>query len=324
MLTLLMFLGCAAAVGLTGFYSGLETAIYSTSTVRLRALAARGAADAAAALRLLSDVPGLISALLVGGNLMNYLGTMLLTEWLAVRVGDFADICATAIFTPFCFLFGEMLPKHLAYAASLRYTLAACRVAVVSKYLFLPLSATLASFGNILRRLLRCCGLQPEAVHGRSALLEHFEAVAAAGFLTAEQHAMAHRIMALESLTVAEVMIPWPEVFCISASESCLQAAKRMINADHNRAPLVDASGKPTGDVVALSDMMRAAETPAQNAAQCGNPGLVLPPQATAEHALRQMRDKRAPLALVGDGGRILGIVTVADLLRQVLGVIKI
>jgi len=323
MLTLLIFTGCAAAIGLSGFYSGLETAIYSTSVVRLRAIAARGDRCAAAAIRLFADVPGYICAVLVGGNLMNYLGTMLLTGWLIGRVGPVADICATAIFTPICFIFGEMLPKHLAYAASLRYTLAACRAALVSKWVFLPLSVPIALFGNMLRYLLRRCGFQPEPLRGRSALLEHLEAVAAAGILTPAQHAMAHRIMALESLTVAEVMIPWSKAFCVREGESCMQAAKRMINADHNRAPLVDDSGKPTAAIVTLSDMMRAAETPTQAARQFAKSALIMPPQTTAAQALRQMRESRASLALVGEGGRMLGIVTVADLLHQVLNVFK-
>ncbi len=313
------------ALVLSAFFSGLETAAYSSSPIRLQHRAGEGDGFAARALQLLKNLSGLVTTTLIGNNLTVYLGTFFLTRRLAGAEISNAEIVATLCLTPVYFLFAESLPKRLAHARADDYLSASARTARSFHLAFLPFGFLLAGFARSLQGMLRrWWGAALEAT-GRQMLFEHLEAGLAEGLLNERQHRMVRRVLDLEAMEIGDIMIPFAEALAIRENETCREALARMVRAGHRRAPVLDRSGRPLHRLVALNAILRrpqSLEQPVQDVAQ---EALTLDARLTVTRALRKMRAENARLVIVtGRAGRAVGVLTLSDILSYVAGALRL
>ena len=98
------------------FFAGAETALTAASRARLRALETSGETRAALVVKLVGNRSRLISAMLLGGQLVTIAASALATSELVATVGERGVVYATAIMTALTVVFGEVLPKTIAIA----------------------------------------------------------------------------------------------------------------------------------------------------------------------------------------------------------------
>ncbi len=321
MTLLLVVIGVTCSLFLGAFYSGLETAVYSASEVRLRVLASRGDRQARIALFLLQRLPRLITDTLIGTNIAVYAGTFLLTAYFEhVRLHN-AEAAATFILLPFFFIFAETLPKRIGHAIAGPFLLHGAMAMRVSGWIFRPLGIILGSISFLLQRTLDRFGLRAPELTGRLQLAERLEASHAEGLLSAEQHQMAMRIMELDEKTVRDVMLSRQAIFTIAETDSCREAVAMMMQANHYRALLIDRGGAFTDRVVTLNAIMRAPNLLDQPVTACASEALKLPANTSVAKAVKRMRELNTRVAIVTSrGGGAVGVVTLSRLLSTVVG----
>jgi CBS domain containing-hemolysin-like protein len=103
------------ATAFSGIFSGAETGFYQMSRLRLRLAVEKGQARALLLSRVLHDRAGLLTSLLIGNNITIQVATSTVTYAVVRHLQETqaAEWIATAITTPFLFVFAELLPKNL-------------------------------------------------------------------------------------------------------------------------------------------------------------------------------------------------------------------
>jgi len=312
------------ALGLAGsaLYSGLETGVYSLNRVRLEVLSHQK--DKAASLldRLVTRPTSLLSTLLIGNNLTNYMGTAGLTVLLERhwQMQDWQIIVTNMlIVAPILFVFGETLPKDLfsAYSDKLMYRLV--RILDVSRIVFTVtgLVPLIGIFHSLMSRLF---GIEPQRVpHPRRQVELLFKEGVGRGLLSDEQSAIIERVLSLAGRTVADEMVPWSKVNKIHPQDSPKVLWDYARNTERSRFPVVDITGKVLG-VVSLYKALRYEESACPPISELIEPVTTIDASTPLRDGLSNLQTQGAALAVVTRNKIPVGVVTAKDLVEPVTG----
>jgi CBS domain containing-hemolysin-like protein len=146
---------------------------------------------------------------------------------------------------------------------------------------------------------------------------------------------MIHHALELESITVREVMVPRPDIFSLPADLSLDEALARVVEEQHSRIPIYDPQRGPEHIVGVLysKDLMRwarlrltqpMAARPSMRISQIMHDVLVVPETKVLTEMLEEFKDRKRHLAVVVDEfGSTAGVITVEDILEQLVGEIE-
>jgi CBS domain containing-hemolysin-like protein len=147
---------------------------------------------------------------------------------------------------------------------------------------------------------------------------------------------MIHHALELESITVREVMVPRPDIFSLPSDLSLDEALARVVEEQHSRIPIYDPQRGPEHIVGVLysKDLMRwarlrltqplAARASANRISQIMHDVLVVPETKVLTEMLEEFKDRKRHLAVVVDEfGSTAGVITVEDILEQLVGEIE-
>jgi len=313
---LLVILAC---VLMSGLFSGAEIGFYSVNRLRLRSRVEAGQRGAAV-LQALLDRPGAtIMTTLIGTNIMNYLASAMATNML--RGHRHSGLLATLILTPIILIVGEMIPKDIFHrkADSLMYVLA--RPIQALRWLLSPLTwafqgiVSLVTAGKV--------SSHGGSIFSRAALGEWIAEGRREGVLTDYQQALSVNVMGLLRKSVSSVMIPVEAATTVRGDLSGAALRSVIRQAGYSRLPVV--SG-PENDIVGIlhaldyvfstSEKASAVEL-ARKAVRVRHTDQI----AAALVALQRERQQMAVVA--GDDGRPVGIVTVKDLVEEIVGELR-
>jgi CBS domain containing-hemolysin-like protein len=310
----------AAGVALAGLLAGMETGIYVLNRIRLD-LRCEAGGEAAKKLRsMLARPHHLLAVLLVGNNIAVYGATFAVTAMLilAGRSGE-VELHALAITAPLMLVFGESVPKNVfqRLAETLTYRLAWLLAAVDIVLTWTGLVPLVRGFSQ---HLLGALGVeqarrQPPGREGLSAIVAEGHA---SGALTHIQSVMADRVMNIADVRLRDVMILMAHVHAVPEGASCERLLALAAEVNHSRLPVVNAAGKVTGilDVLDILTCQEKTVPPQRIRAP-----LVLAAKQGITDTLYQMQRRNAHMAVVEDEvGRHVGIVTIKDLVEEIVG----
>ncbi len=314
LLTAAFLAACVASF----FFSGFETGFYTVNRLRLRSRSAHGERNARTLLRLERDAPGTLSAILIGNNLANFtitaLGVLAAHAW---GMGErAAEMFATVALGPCLFFLGELVPKSLGRAAAetLTYTAAPWMAAV--RLALAPLAFPLGRLTQGIARLAGVPRAERPGAAGRATLDAVLLEGAGVGLLTPRQQEMARNVLRAEGRRVRDVMIPWERVATIPPDADARALRGGAPGRSHARYPVVSSDGHLSG-IAHLLDLLRPGMPPAGRIAR---PAYLLRADQPVLAALLTLQRRRAPIAVVREAGRPVGIVTAKDLVEEIVG----
>lgn len=316
---LLHFLGLSAALLLSFISSGMETALYRVSRARMRIRAEQGEKRPAGVLAALDRIDAMVTTILVDNNIAAYAGTYFLAVEMKRWSVPHAELLTTAIITPVFFVLTESLPKQLAYNNADRWATALVRVFRCFRLVLSPMVWILNRASAGLRRLIGSRGDANLSQSQRTLLLEHLNAGVADQVLSAEQNRMAARIMQLEGISAGDSMIPLRRLTLLPASATRSRAAAEMSRRRTHLALLIDAAGRPTGDLVTMNALIMIPGDPGDRAA-AERPERIRASAAIPD-VLNQFRTRHARHALVMDRNRVVGLITSQSVLDRIAGI---
>jgi Mg2+/Co2+ transporter CorB len=313
----------AALICLSAFFSGSETALMSINRYRLRHKARAGHRGAILANRLLERPDRLIGLILLGNNLVNILATMV-TTLIALRLYDESALgIAAALLTIVLLIFAEVTPKTLsaikpevmAYPAAYIYTPLAL--------LAYPIVWLVNFFAN---GLLRLAGISAEEGSSMSLSREEMSTVVReAGALLPKGHRnMLLNILALEEATVEDIMVPRNEVDGIDLDEDWDEILDLLHHVNHTRIPLYRESIDNIVGIVHTKRIMRlmADDDFDKEALEKAAVEPYFIPEGTrlTKQMLHFQQQKRRMALVVDEYGDLLGLVTLEDILEEIIG----
>ena len=312
-------------VGFAGsaLYSGLETGAYSLNRVRLQIHHHQRLRSARTLRRLLDDPVKLLTALLIGNNIANYMGTAGLSVIMErAGLGPFqAVIVNTLIITPILFVFGETLPKDLfaAYADRLMYRLAPVLHYSRRVFTWTGLTPVIAGFTRLIMRMLGH-GSRISPFHPRRQVQHLVREGVGYGLLSDDQSAIVERVLSLADRRVVDDMTPWRDVVTVRLDATADQLWQLADRTSRSRFPVLDGTGRVVGEL-RLIDALMHEKAHCPSVAQLMHEPIMIRAATPLRRALAQLQQGKVPLAIVTDGhSQPVGVVTIKDLVEAITG----
>jgi Mg2+/Co2+ transporter CorB len=315
---LFVLLACSA------FFSSSETGLMTMNRYRLKTRAQKGERGARLAYDLLQRPDRLIGTILLGNNFFNTLAASVATLiGLRLFPGETGIAVATGGLTLLLLIFGEVTPKTLAALHPERIGIPASYVLWPLMRLFWPLVWIVTLICN---GLLRLIGVSAEEAAQHSLSTEELRTVVAeAGAMIPHRHQkMLLSILDLEKSTVEDIMVPRNEIVGIDISEPW-PAVRDAINASqHTRIPLFDGSIDNLKGVVHLRRVVSLTADDALDVqsllALAREPYYIPEGTPLNQQILNFQNQKRRIGFVVDEYGDIQGLVTIEDILEEIIG----
>lgn len=313
----------AALFILSAFFSGSETALMSINRYRLKHKARAGHRAAILVNKLLERPDRLIGLILLGNNLVNTLLVML-TTLVIQQLYDKSMLAVAAVILPLALLiFAEVTPKTL---GALRPE----RLAYPSAYVYTPLLVVtypaIWLVNLIANGILRLLGVSSEQSSSMSLSREELSTVVhEAGALLPKGHRkMLLNILALEEATVEDIMVPRNEVTGIDLEEDWEDILEQLNHINHTRIPIYRESIDNIVGIMHTKRIMRLMADDDFNKQALENAAVepYFIPEGTrlTKQILNFQRQKRRMALVVNEYGDLLGLVTLEDILEEIVG----
>jgi Mg2+/Co2+ transporter CorB len=309
------------------FFSGSETALTASSRATMLRLARDGDLKASIVTRLLETRDELIGALLVGNNVATIAASSLATGLMLKWIGEGGILIATVIMTVLVVVFCEVLPKTAAIDSPDRIALAVARpISVVVQLL----SPVLTAVYWLVDKMLAAIGIR--IGESKPILSPHEELRGAVDLFHREggveklDRDMLGGLLDLRDLTVADVMIHRTEVIMVDAGEPPEQAVEAVLAAPVTRVPLWRDTPENIIGILHAKDLLHGLRAVNGDASKIDLTKIARPPWFVPEirplsEQLKAFRRRKTPFALVVDEyGEMMGIVTLEDILEEIVG----
>lgn len=314
---------------LSGFFSGSETALTAASRARLNNWEKEGNKRAALVNKIRSRKDRMIGALLLGNNLVNILASALATSVLIKMVGEAGVVYATLIMTILVLIFAEVLPKTYAITNSDKMSLFIAPVIRVVVWLFFPIAELV---NNIVRFTLKLFGADMEQIKEG----EHMEVLRGVIDLhegadeeTVQQRTMLRSILDLFDVDVEEIMTHRKNVLMLDAADPIEKIIEEALESPYTRMPVYREDNDNVIGVLHAKALMRELkrrEREREDLSTLDIEELVtepwfVPEATTLYDQLQAFKSRREHFAVVVDEyGAMMGIVTLEDILEEIVG----
>lgn len=295
----------------------------SLNRYRLRHQAKEGHRGAKRAIDLLSRPDRLLGTILVGNNFVNILASSIATVLAMQLWGEAGIAIATIGLTFLLLIFGEITPK----------TLAALRPEAIAYPVSLPLSLLqkvlyplVAMLGWISNGMLRLIGVDPSKKGTDSLSTEELRSVVreSGSDLPMNRQSMLLGILDLERVTVDDIMIPRNEVAGIDLEDDLEVIVGQLRTTPHTRLPVFHKDINQIEGIVHMRQIARLLShdqlTKESLLQACNEPYFVPENTPLSTQLLNFQKQKRRIGIVVDEYGDVLGIVTLEDILEEIVG----
>lgn len=313
------YLVVAVCIAVSAVFSGVEIAFFSVSELKLRTLAEAGHRRAKMGLRLRSNPQRLLSTILIGNNLANIAAASLATLIAVELFGSEAVAVATGILTLLILLFGEIIPK----------TLAAKHAVFVVEWLAYPVYGLEKLLSPILfflePMILKLTGGRGLAVPfgTEEELKMALEEGGKAGVLEKDEVKMIKNVFQLNDITAEDAMTPRIYMFAMPGNLTLAAAKDKLINSQYSRIPIYE---NTLDNISGIFHKVRALKELAEGngtikLAEIATPTLYVPAGKPADELMKQFQQEKRHMAIVvNEFGGVMGLITLEDLLEEVVG----
>ena len=314
-----------ALVGLagSGLYSGLETGIYSLNRIRLQVLTHQNNHAAVTLNRLLAHPTSLLTTLLIGNSIADYLGTAAMGVILASRgLGDWEALLLNAlIVTPILFVVSETLPKDLfaAHCDMLMYRLVPVLTFSRAVFTYTGLVPLVSVFSSTLMKAIGQ-DQQVTVLHPRRQVGLLVREGVGYGLLSPEQSAIVDRVLKLSDRAVRDEMTPWADVERLREQDGPAAVWRLAQRMTHAHVPVLGRGGEVAG-ILRINDALMYGKENCPPISELIESAQTVPHDMPVRDALSQIKRHTVGLAVVmGKAGQPVGIVTVKDLIEPITG----
>ena len=312
-------------IALSAFFSSTETALMAVNRYRLRHLARGGSVGARAAEKLLGTPDRLIGLILLCNNFVNAAAAAIVTVISLDLGGEGYAAIGVGAFTVILIIFGEVAPKTFGALYPERLALPSALVYQVLLKIIYPIVWLVNLVANA---VLRLGGISREKVISTSLSQDELRTVLAeaATVIPHRHQRMLMSILDLEHVNVEDIMVPRNEIVGIDASDEWDDILDQLRDIRHTRIPVYDGTLE---NLVGVLHMKKVARMLARG--EIGREQLVAlartrepyyVPEGTSlnRQLLNFQRQRRRVAFVVDEYGDIQGLVTIEDLLEEIVG----
>ncbi|MBR5093491.1 MAG: HlyC/CorC family transporter [Oscillospiraceae bacterium] len=316
----LPFVAAAALLFCAAYLAVAETAFASCSRNKIKTAAERGDSRAEQALGVLDNFDRAISTLFIGTNIVHIAAASLVTVAVTRLWGLSAVSLSTIVTTIVVFFAGEMLPKSIAKKYPERLSKATAGTLRFLMVLFWPISSLLALIG---RGAAELAPGDAEISVTEDELYDIIEDMTEEGSLDEEQGDLISSALQFGEVTVESILTPRVDLEAIDVEDSLPEILSQVKSQNHSRLPVYEGSVDNIIGILQIRRFIKAYlhQGEALDLRSLLDPPLFIHQSTNIDELLPVMSKKRQNMAVVTDNyGGTLGIVTVEDILEELVG----
>jgi CBS domain containing-hemolysin-like protein len=314
---LALIVSLAVLLCFSAFFSASEMAFSSLNRIKLKNLAAKNR-RARLALRMLETYDRLLSTVLIGNNIVNIVSSALATVLFVGVFGAKGVSIATLLMTLLVLLFGEISPKTLAKESP---ELTALRAAPLLRFfivVFTPLNYLTGAWKKFIVRIFSA---KEDRSVTEDELLTFVEEVRQEGGINKQEEEMIRQAIEFDDLTAAEIVTPRIDVAAVSETDSIETIDRKFAETGFSRLPVYRDSVDHITGVMLLKDFHHEVMKGGKSPSEMVKPLVFVTKTIKISKLLRTLQQKQAHLAvLVDEFGGTLGIVTIEDIIEELVG----
>lgn len=312
-------------VTMSAFFSASETALTAFNRSKLKAIAEKNQRKADLLKGWLKKPNEILTALLIGNNIVNVLASSIATMVAISILGNNSRAIAisTGAMTILLLIFGEITPKVVAKAYSTHISNAVIKLVYMLSKLFLPISKILMVVSKLIARIF---GVKIDEI----AFLiteEEIKSVVSVGeeegVIEEEEKKMIHSIFEFTDTTVKEIMIPRTTVFAVEASKTLEEIWDVITGNGYSRIPVYEEGIDNIIGVFYIKDIFNVIRDGKLNMQVKSfiREAYFVPETKALVEMLEEFKKKHIHMAIVLDEyGGTSGIITIEDLIEEIVG----
>lgn len=306
---------------LSAFFSSAETALTTVNKIRIRALADEGNKRAKMVLKLTEDSGRLLSAILIGNNIVN-LSASSLTTTIAIGFGaDIAVAIATGIITILILIFGEITPKTLATIHAEKLSLLYAYPIHFIMTLVTPISAVINMMARVIFFILRVDpNEKPEAITEEE-LRTMVDVSHESGVIEEEEREMIKNVFDLGDARAKDVMVPRVNVVFADVESTYDELIDIFREHKFTRLPVYEDMTDNVIGTINMKDLLLYDTTKEFHIQEFLRDAYFTYEHKNISELLVEMREASYNIAIVLDEyGETAGLITLEDILEEIVG----
>ncbi len=310
---------------LAAYFAGTEIALASVNRIRVSNRAENGDRKAKHILYVLDHFDKALTTLLIGNN-VTHAGVATLATVLTYSLfdsveamPDYAVTVSTIISTVVVFYLGEMIPKAFAKACNEKFASVACGPLIVLMKVLTPISAMFSLISKLVSApFKKKAGETPTVTEDE--LYDIIETYVEENDIDKETEELVQNAIEFSESTVKDVMTPWYEVVKVKASDDARTVVKIIKGCTYTRFPVLDEEGMVIGTLSMRSFLKRYLQNPDLEVRDVMASPVYIDDKTPVDDLLVTLSGERTHIAYVRSGESILGIITVEDILEELVG----
>ena len=322
--SILQFVILAILLLLSAFFSSAETALTTVNKIKMKNMADEGNKRAALVLQVTEDSSKMLSAVLIGNNIVNLSASSLATT-LAIRLlGSVGAGIATGILTILILIFGEISPKTMATLKASRLSLRYVKIIHGLMVIFTPVIFVINWLAMAFLKLLRVDPNNNEGAITEEELRTLVDVSHESGVIEGEEREYIHNIFDFTDATAKEIMIPRIDMTVVNVNWSYDKLLEVFQEDMFTRLPVYEEDTDNIIGLINMKDMILAPKDESFSIRDYLRKVYFTYEQKNTSELFEEMRRERLSLAIVLDEyGAVAGMVTLEDLLEELVGEIR-
>ena len=309
---------------LSGFFSSAETALTTANRIRMRTLAEEGNKQAARVLSITDDSSKMLSAILIGNNIVNLSASSIATSLALNLFGNVGVGIATGVLTLLVLIFGEISPKTIATIYADKISLSYSGIILFLMKILTPVIFIINALSMLLLKLLR---VNPNDA-AKQMTEKEFRTIVDVGhengIIESEEHAIINNVFDFNDSQAKEVMVPRIDMTMVDINSSYEELLEIFREFQFTRIPVYEDSTDNVVGILNIKDLLLL-----DNPDHFSIRDMMREPFYTYEHKntaelFNEIKNQSINMAIVLDEyGTTVGLITLEDLIEEIVGEIR-
>ena len=318
-----------ALIGLSAFFSSAETALVTVNKIRIRNLIDEGDRRALILSKLVEDQGKMLSAILIGNNIVNIsassLSTLLVTRWLSgTGLAAFAAGISTGVLTLIVLVFGEITPKTCATIHSEKIALSYARIVYGWMFVATPLIYVMNHLSMGILFLMRVDPNDKSDTYTEEEIRTIVEVSHEDGIIEPEERKMINNVFDFGDATARDIMVPKVDMSFLNVTASYNDMLELYKENKYTRYPVYEETTDNVIGMINVKDLLIYEDKEHFDARNIMRDVLYTHEHKKTSDIMLEMKQSSTNLAIVLDEyGVTSGMVTMEDLLEEIIGDIR-
>lgn len=309
---------------LSAFFSSAETALTTANVIRIHSLAEEGNKRASITEKILSNSSKMLSAVLIGNNIVNISASSLATIFTQKLFGNYAVSIATGILTILVLIFGEIIPKTLATMFSEKLALMYSPVIFALMWLLTPVIFVINKISQFLLLLLHIDASKRGVIITETELRTMVDVSHKEGIIENEERKMINNVFDFGDAEAKDVMVPRIDMAMADVNSSFNDLLELFHKERFTRIPIYENTTDNVIGIINMKDLLLYDKKEDFDVRNFLRKAFYTYESKKLSELMREMKKTSVNIIIVLDEyGVTVGLITIEDLLEEIVGDIR-